>query len=205
MQHIPEGNLDFGFADEWHVVKFDETAYYRTLLETINGVKAVDFVATTTTLVAATGAPGERLLLLEVKDFRENNDELQAKIETEEFPLEVVQKTLHTISGLYLLTRPDVARRPEAALLRPYADAVRTGPAVLEVVLFLEQPPVKYSPRDKAYKLGIANRDAQRSGIRKRLVEKLRPLGFACQLFDTTTQPNTAATLGWTATHRPTT
>lgn len=188
MPTIPEDKLTFVFPDNWYAIKYDKEddrqapkTYYELYLEPINGTKAVD-------IVAAPPIPTNRFLLLEVKDFRLDDADLQRKIEDEHFPLEVVQKVVHTVSGLYL------GIRARDSKLFPFASHLLGLPPQLEVVLFLEQTPVARKPNDKGYKLALANRDTQRQGISKRLRSLLKPLGFNCFLFDTDSLPNN---IGW--------
>lgn len=188
MKSINEGKHTFLFPTGWSAIKYDgekdqpsAPTYYLRHLEPINGMKAVD-------IVAAPPSPARRLILLEVKDFREDGADLQHKIETEHFPLEVVQKALHTISGLYLGIR---AKDEELAEF----ETVLLGlPARLEVVLFLAQAPVKRPPQDKKYKQALANRTSQRQGIELRLRNALKPLGIASVLVDAEKSPPSA---GW--------
>ena len=188
MKSINEGKHTFLFPTGWSAIKYDgeknqpsATTYYLRHLEPINGMKAVD-------IVAAPPSPECRLILLEVKDFREDDADLQHKIETEHFPLEVVQKALHTISGLYLGIR---AKNEE---LVEFGTVLLGLPARLEVVLFLAQAPVKRSPQDKKYKQALANRISQRQGIELRLRNALKPLGIASVLVDAEKLP---ASAGW--------
>ena len=188
MPTIPEDKLTFVFPDSWSAIKYDKDddnsapkTYYQLHLEPINGTKAVD-------IVAAPPMPANRFLLLEVKDFRLDDADLQRKIEEENFPLEVVQKVVHSLSGLYL------GIRAQDSKLSPFAGHLLGLPLRLEVVLFLEQIPVARKPSDKGYKLALANRDTQRQGISKRLRSLLKPLGFDCFLFDTNSLPSN---IGW--------
>lgn len=188
MPTITEGDFSFQFPTGWQAIKYDGEKdqpvppnYYLRHLEPINGIKAVD-------VVAAPPAPARRLILLEVKDFRKDDADLQKKIEEEQFPLEVVQKTLHTLSGLYLGMR---ANDLELAL---FGSQLFGLPEELEAVLFLEQVPVRRTPRDKGYKLALHMRDTQRQGIERRLRNALKPLGFRCSLVDSGSVPPSA---GW--------
>lgn len=185
MPTIREGAFEFQFPAGWHAVRYDGEKdqaappnYYLRHLEPINGVKAVDIVAAAT----------RRLILLEIKDFREDDADLQHKIETEHFPLEVVQKTLHTLSGLYLGVRAGDVE------LAPFGPTLLGSGAELEAVLFLEQVPLRRSPSDKGHKLALRNRATQRLGIERRLKNALKPLGFRCTLVDSGRVP---ARAGW--------
>ncbi len=45
MEIREESRLKFGFPDTSHVVKFDDTRFYRKIFNTLPGAKAVDFIA----------------------------------------------------------------------------------------------------------------------------------------------------------------
>ncbi|MBF9222514.1 hypothetical protein [Hymenobacter ruricola] len=193
MQNIPEGDFEFQFP-QGYAVKYDgekdkpvSRNYYLQNLESINSIKAVDIVAVPMATI-------QRLILIEVKDFREDDADLQKKIEEEHFPLEVVQKTLHTLSGLYLGVR---AGDPELVL---FSKQLLDLPTELEAVLFLEQIPVKRGPNDKGYKYALSTRATQRQGIERRLKSALKPLGFRCSLVDASSVPPSA---GWQVVHKP--
>lgn len=202
MKIISEGDFEFRFPTSWEAVKYDGEKdkpsplnYYQRCIEPINNIKAVDIVAAPNQrIIAASGAPAHRLILLEVKDFRKDDDDLQTKIDKEHFPLEVVQKTLHTLSGLYLGVR---ANDPDLAL---FSAQLLELPTELEAVLFLEQIPVKRGPNDKGYKHALSTRDTQRQGIERRLKSALKPLGFRCFLVDAGSVPPSA---GWQVVYKP--
>ncbi len=202
MKIIPEGDFEFRFPTGWEAVKYDGEKdqpgppnYYQRCIEPINSIKAVDIVAAPNhRIIAASGAPAYRLILLEVKDFREDDEDLQNKIEKEGFPLEVVQKTLHTLSGLYLGVR---AGDQELTL---FNKQLLELPTELEAVLFLEQIPIKHGPNDKGYKYALSTRATQRQGIERRLKSALKPLGFRCALVDAASVPPSA---GWQVVHKP--
>lgn len=103
----------------------------------------------------------------------------------------MVQKALHTLSGLCL------AGRAADAELAPFGSALLDSGAVLEAVLFLEQAPLRRGPHDKGYKgykLALCNRTTQRLGIERRLKTALKPLGFRCTLLAAGSVP---ARAGW--------
>ena len=202
MKIITEGDFEFRFPTGWEAVKYDGEKdkpgplnYYQRCIEPINSIKAVDIVAAPNhRIIAVSGTPAYRLILLEVKDFREDDADLQKKIEEEHFPLEVVQKTLHTLSGLYLGVR---AGDPELALFR---EQLLGLPTELEAVLFLEQIPVRRLPSDRGYSFALNARTKQRQGIARRLKSALKPLGFRCSLVDAS---SVSPATGWQVVHKP--
>lgn len=196
MPTITEGDFEFRFPVGWHAVKYDGEKdqlgplnYYQRYIEPINNIKAVDIVAAPNhRIIAASGTSAYRIILLEVKDFRLDDADLQKKVEKEGFPLEVVQKTLHTLSGLYLGVR---AGDSDLAL---FGKQLLGLPTELEAVLFLEQIPVRRIPSERGYKFAINARAKQRQGIDRRMRDALKPLGFRCSLVDAGNVPPSA---GW--------
>ena len=65
-QIITEGTpplqLQFSFPDTWDICKFDDTSFYRNRVEKLNGVKSVDILAKSNTV----------LHFIEIKDFSKN-------------------------------------------------------------------------------------------------------------------------------------
>jgi hypothetical protein len=200
MPAITEGKhrFDFPDADNWHAFKYDEIdltrpGFYRERIEAIKwkgedgqpgeGLKGVDIVA---------GRLPELndLTLLEVKDFREDEPGLRAKVASGEMPTEVLLKALHTWGALALGARyGDSLLRPElrAAILRPHAR--------LQVVLFLEQAPIRQSPNERDTRQKADTRRKQRIAILTKLQNHLKPLGIKSQLAQASDLPERC---GWT-------
>ena len=202
MPAITEGKHRFEFpdADDWYAFKYDEIdlakpGFYRERIEAIKwkgedgqpgeGLKGVDIVA---------GRLPELndLTLLEVKDFREDEPGLRAKVASGEMPTEVLLKALHTWGALALGARHgDNLLLPElrAAILRPSAP--------LRVVLFLAQKPIQQSPRERDMRQKEDTRCKQRLGILTKLQNHLKPLGIKADLADVGALPRNC---GWTVT-----
>ncbi len=214
MQTLTEGQLTFRFpaADAWYVLRYDERqkpGFYKLRLEVIDGTKGVDFVAG-----PRPGFP--QVLLIEVKDFRDRQPDLEAKLKPPtavqvaearaagqelKIPLvlEVQQKALHTCAGLYLAAcQPNDPQLD--ALLLPELRAAMLRPPKLKLVLFLEQDPLPYSPHEQTNKLASHNRITQRQDITKKLREKLKPLGIGSELAELAQMPHPT---GWTAAPGP--
>lgn len=204
---ITEGKhrFDFPDADDWHAFKYDETdlskpSFYRERIGTIKyqyhdagandlhkgeGVRAVD-------IVAGIGPSFWELTLLEIKDFREDEAGLKAKVLTGEIPVQIVQKALHTWGALCLGARcKDDLLRPDlrAGILRP--------PEQLRVVFFLAQTPIRLSPHEGNMLQRLDMRKRQRLGILTKMLNHLRPLGIKAHLADIGDLPQNC---GWTVT-----
>lgn len=195
MPAIPEGRLVFDFpeADGWHAFKYDEQdpakpSFYRERIEKIKGVKGVD-------IVAGIRPDFHDLVLIEIKDFRDDAPGLREKIATKKIPLEILQKTLNTWAALSLGARAgDALLAPDlrAALLRP--------PQRLKLVFFLAQVPIQPSPQERDTQQKVQNRRVQRQDLLKKMREKLKPLGIQCDLADVDDLP---ARCGWTVAALP--
>jgi hypothetical protein len=188
-------NLEFTFpdADSWHAFKYDEQdpakpSFYREHLEKIDGIKGVD-------IVAGIRPDFHTLTLIEVKDFRGHAHDLKEELRSGAIPLEILQKALHTCSGLYLGARhrhPLLAADLRAAVLRP---AQR-----LELIFFLAEDPVRASlPAHERRQKELSLR-TRRQDILKKMREKFKPLGIQCDLADLNDLPDRC---GWTVASRP--
>lgn len=202
---ITEGKHRFEFpdADDWHAFKYDEIdpiklGFYRERIETIKwkgeagkpgeGLKGVD-------IVAGIRPTMDDLTLLEIKDFREDEPGLRAKVNTGEIPAEILLKTMHTWGALCLGARQgDDLLLPElrAAILRP--------PKRLRVILFLAQTPIRQSPNERDTRQKEDARRRQRLGILTKMQNHLKPLGIKSHLADVDDLPERC---GWTVTELP--
>lgn len=87
---LDEGRLRFTFGDEWVIEKYDGHHDYRKGVGRLAGSKAVDFVASN---------PGQGLLLIEVKDFRNYRIKNKSRV-GEELATEVGQKARDSVAGM---------------------------------------------------------------------------------------------------------
>ncbi len=90
MPTINEGNLSFVFPDTWRVCKYDDTNYYRSKLPNELQLAAVDFVITTNPRF-------NKLILIEVKDFRGYAVENNKRQSSGELVNEVIKKSIRYI------------------------------------------------------------------------------------------------------------
>jgi hypothetical protein len=138
MPTIQENNLAFDFPADWYAVKYDHDAepasgepagFYRRIVlsEGVQQVRGMDIVCR---------LPGEPkcLQLIEVKDERKRNPTTDVAVRHEELRQTMLRKTLGTLASLVL------AERLGDALLRPVA--CLSQQPLIEVVLFLEEPPL---------------------------------------------------------------
>ncbi len=149
MPTITEKGIRLDFPSDWATVKYDGDAqsanasFYRTYIESkVQNVRGVDGVS-------LTPRPEQRLLLIEVKDYRVSGTRAEDKIA--ELRQTVVQKALNTLSGLYAAAR---IHDPE---LRPVAACIFQPGLRIEVILFLERPPLPVAPVTVAGKLRRQN------------------------------------------------
>ena len=204
MPAIIEGKHQFEFpADDWHAFKYDELdvakrGFYRERIETIKwkgeagkpgeGLKGVD-------IVACIRSTMDDLTLLEIKDFRDDEPGLRAKVSTGEIPVEILLKTMHTWGALCL-----GARRGDDLLLPDLRAAILRPPKQLRVVLFLAQTPIQQSPNERDTRQKEDTRRKQRQGILTKMQNHLKPLGIKSHLADVGDLPTRC---GWTVTELP--
>jgi hypothetical protein len=97
---IEEGNLRFKFADTWsYLLKYDERdeggkpklAEYRKIHDATNGAKAVDFIGV---------LDNDKLVFIEVKDFRGFETENKKRVATGELVTEIATKVRDTVAAI---------------------------------------------------------------------------------------------------------
>jgi hypothetical protein len=217
MPVITEGKHRFEFpdADDWHAFKYDEIdaakpGFYRERIETIKWKGEEDKLGEDGKL-AECGKPGEGLkgvdivagilpdmndlTLLEIKDFREDEPGLRAKVRTGEIPTEILLKALHTWGALCL-----GARHRDSLLLPDLRAAILRPSTQLRVVLFLAQTPIRQSPNERDTRQKEDTRRKQRQGILAKMQNSLKPLGIKSHLADVGDLPDRC---GWTVTELP--
>lgn len=202
MPAIREDKFVFDFPDDdgWHAFKYDEInpinpSFYGKRIEVIKwkgedgkpgeGIKAVD-------IVAGIRPDFRELTLLEIKDFREDEPGLKAKISTGEIPIVIVQKALHTWGALCL-----GARRGDELLAPDLRAGILRQPERLRVVFFLAQTPIRPSPQEGNTKQKEDMRRKQRLGILTKMQNHLKHLGIQSTLADIGDLPERC---GWTVT-----
>lgn len=187
MNTLTEGALTFSFPASWVVCKYDDTAFYqRSIVSTGAGLAAVDFAF-------SAGGPARRLVLIEVKDFRDHAVENRYRLRSGELATEVVRKALHTLGAL------TVGALGQPAELRPLLAAIAPAAAAVQVVLLLEEdalPIVSTSGHfSTKTKILLDSRLKLRDALADDLKRKLKPLGVQTALYDSGSVP---AHAGWT-------
>ena len=214
MQTLTEGQLTFSFPDAaaWYALRYDDRkkpGFYKLRLEIIDGTKGVDFVA-------GPRPDFRQVLLIEVKDFRGRQPDLEEKLKRPSaeqvanakatgrelkmpLVLEVQQKAVHTCAGLYLAACQQNDPQLDDLLL-PELRAAMLRPPRLKLILFLEQDPLPHSPHEQTNRKAAHNRITQRQDITKKLREKLKPLSIGSELAELAQMPHRT---GWTAAPAP--
>ena len=95
MISITEGKFIFTFPDNWEVIKYDDSHFFKNHIRKSQGCKAVDILALSDNC----------LFFIEIKDFRGYRIESKKSIRNDEILNEVVQKVRDTIMGLYAAYR----------------------------------------------------------------------------------------------------
>ncbi|OWP64050.1 hypothetical protein CDA63_06185 [Hymenobacter amundsenii] len=159
-------------------MKYDaENGFYKQELDRhFRDLKAVDIVAA--------DPRNRRLILVEIKDFRGYDVENRKRITTGELAEEVGQKTLHTISGLYL------GLRTGRADILPLAEYLVPLPDKLELVLFLEEDLFANESRFKRQ-----NRVTNRQNLVTKIKTMFKPLKIQSHIYN---RGNIPIRAGWT-------
>lgn len=179
MPTVTEKSIRLDFPADWAVVKYDgdtqttNASFYRQRIESkVQYVRGVD-------VVSQTPGPDERLLLIEIKDYRISAQPAERSMGA--LRQTVIQKALNTLSGLYAAART----------LDPELHAVAAGlfrPGLhIEVVLFLERPPLPEAPTTVAQKLRRQNPQSALENLDLNLTSTLSALGMDFQLRSTAT------------------
>ncbi|SMH58652.1 hypothetical protein [Azospirillum agricola] len=161
MREIVEGSLLFRFPDGWEAEKYDDEGGFVARTCRIDGTKRVDIVALSP----------DRLLLIEVKDFRrhaiENKDRMDVKGE-DPLHVEVAKKVRDTFAFLV------AAHREEDEALKPfYTHALGSRKKPIDVILFVEEDEARASSvRGSRLRTDLAE------GMRT----LLRPFGVRCHV-----------------------
>jgi hypothetical protein len=177
MPTIQENNLAFDFPADWYAVKYDHDAepasgepagFYRrvVLSEGVQQVRGMDIVCR---------LPGEakRLQLIEVKDERKRDPATDVALRHEELRQTMLRKTLGTLASLVLAERlGDASLRPVACLSQQ---------PLVEVVLFLEEPPL--APQRSTLLRKVTEKD-RKNILDQKLTAKFYQWGMPFFLYD---------------------
>ncbi|CAO3436966.1 NERD domain-containing protein [Azospirillum endophyticum] len=127
MTEIVEGSLLFSFPDGWEAEKYDDDDGFVARNCRIDGTKRVDIVALSP----------DRLLLIEVKDFRKYAIENKERMDVrggDPLHVEVAQKVRDTFAFLV------AAHREQDEVLKPfYTHALGGRQKAIDVILFVEE------------------------------------------------------------------
>ncbi|SFD65321.1 hypothetical protein SAMN05518672_102805 [Chitinophaga sp. CF118] len=160
---IDEGSLRFIFPTNWPVIKYDETKFYRqNIIPTASNSKAVD-------IIAVPNPELNKILMIEVKDFRGYATENKHRIISGELVVEVIQKAMDTLSVLYLA---NYCKNNEFA---NFVTNQLTPPIKIELVLFMEEDAVTIPQgNDTRSKLRIQNKNKRIEELTISLRQKLK-------------------------------
>ena len=188
MPTVTEKGIQLDFPTNWAVVKYDgdtqtdNASFYRARIESqVQNVRGVD-------VVSQTAAPATRLLLIEIKDYRVSTQ--TADQDSTKLRQTVLQKTLNTLSGLYT-----AARVADPELYQVAACLFEPG-LHIEVVLFLELPPLLMAPQTVAQKFRRENPRKAKIDLQLELTSRLVALGLSFQLRSSATLSQAD---GWSA------
>ena len=186
----PPNQLTLSFPDEWRVVKYDRPGayFYQRFIKPLGAdLTAVDFVAAS--------APGDKLWLIEVKDFRGHAAANRKRLTSGQLGVEIMNNFLDTLAGLAAGIH---GQQPE---LQGLAAAFRNPTVTLCVALLVATDLLPDQRNYKSLPAGEQKRlDAEqewRGDILQKFKSKLKgPFRFQVHLFD---HQHIAARFGWSA------
>ena len=124
VEGTPPTQLRFTFPEGWHLFKFDAGDFYRKQVLSLEGMKAVDILA----------SRNGTLLLIEVKDFRGHGIQNLKKQESGRLLIDVSKKFVDTFAALV------GAKRSGKKELEPFFSLLcNPQNTPVEVILFLER------------------------------------------------------------------
>ncbi len=132
-QEIVEKQIKYVFGDSWRIFKYDEHPFYTGRLVPLAGKVKKKTVSTTGIDLA--GSCGNRLFLVEIKDFAGFPRE-RARITSGELALEIAIKVRDSIAGLIA-----GAHHPNCKPHKTWeavADHLCNAPHAIQIILWLE-------------------------------------------------------------------
>ena len=171
MTEIVEGNLVFSFPDDWKAEKYDDARGFAARTCRIDETKRIDIVALSP----------DRLLMFEVKDFRdhaiENKDRMAVKGD-DPLHVEVAKKVRDTFAVLV------AAHRAGDETLKPfYSYALGSRKNPIDVILFVEEN------EDRARSIRGSR---LRSDLKGGMEVLLKPFGLRCHVQRRKSMPDTS-------------
>ena len=137
---IRAGDIEFRFGGSWTVLKYDESSEYENGIRKLSGVWKIDKEGKKHSRgakgVDIRGSRARTLTFLEVKDFRGATGDREARIQNE-LPFEIGFKACDTVAGVV-----GGARGVSATAFQGFAQMLIDASSPLEVILWLEEPPV---------------------------------------------------------------
>lgn len=173
MPNIVEGAHTFQFDNSWHVIKYDDSTFFKKRLNKIAQIKAVDIVA----------IQGNILYLIEVKDYRIDLDGFKSdsKIVNGDRPrllLEPLQKLIHSIAGLRLGGNTDFLD------FNFNKTAILKEDLIINFILYIDIPSANPGASITATNLNTQNYNSSSAdNLRLKFSTLLKPLKIKSQVF----------------------
>jgi hypothetical protein len=177
MQTFREGAIELRFPGGWNVLKYDDPTAecYQSVKRIGADLSAVDFV------VNPHETPASRLLLIEVKDFRQYEVANRARLRPGALAVEIARNALHTLAILY------TGVRARHRTLRGLESAVLPAPETLQLVLLLEEDPLPEAGRSghmsSSKMFERENRQKLRAQVQTELQQRLAGFGITTEMY----------------------
>ncbi len=179
MTTLTEKTLTFIFPDNWEVIKYDESHFFRNHIDKCQGSKAVDILA-----LSELG-----LFLIEIKDIRGHEIEYKQRLNKGEILFDLTQKVRDTIQGLYAAYRCQVEElAPFYNYLyanSKYATLTTRPQRQITVILFLEE--------NRPFKMLKSFKEI-RSRFKIKMRNQLKYLNVRCDIYN---KDNIPKQFGW--------
>lgn len=182
---IEESNLAFKFSEDWQVIKFDDTDFYRDRFNKLPGAKGVDIISNSKEVIQfievknCTGHEAENMWRTSVNNSKIESAPRELDVENRDsFDIEVAKKVSSTIACLFGAWT-ESRRTEKAQFLADYwkgltdTDILRDRKKII-VVLFLEGEFFENGPKSRTKRM-MMNR------IRESISTKLEWLN--CKVF----------------------
>lgn len=151
-----ESRSKFEFSDDWKfVIKYDDSADHKKIKDAVQNTKAVDFI----------GILGEdRLVLIEVKNYRGSDQKFRADIGSQIYLQDILQKFRDSITGIVIGAMDSTNNQ---AFFKDCLDILLDKTKYIEAMLWLEPSSISAKMDKKMEAKTQKFRTSFKKGMRK--------------------------------------